>query len=107
VSFALSGFMVAHLLHTSMIQARRGCRGCSPRSRVSLRAAAGFAVVGAVAVAMACLAGHMQIAFYRAGLRVRVSRVAAAGDRRAQALHAWTLAWAGSGSASCSRRRSC
>lgn len=98
VSFALSGFMVAHLLHTSMIQAAAwvpwmfaAIEGCLAR------AARRFAVVGAVAVAMACLAGHMQITFYGlvCACAYLVWRLPAM--RRAHALRAWSLAWAGLG----------
>jgi hypothetical protein len=65
VSFAFSGFMVAQFLHTSMIHAAAwvpwtfaGVEGCLGRG------ARRFAMLTAAAVALACLAGHMQIAFY-------------------------------------------
>ena len=65
VSFAFSGFMVAQFLHTSMIHAAAwvpwtfaGIEGCLTRG------ARRYAFLAAVAVALACLAGHVQIAFY-------------------------------------------
>ena len=65
VGFALSGFMAAHLGHTSMIHAAAwvpwifaSMEGCISRGQRR------WALVGAVAVAMSCLAGHMQITFY-------------------------------------------
>jgi hypothetical protein len=94
VGFALSGFMVAHLLHNSMIHAAAwvpwmfaGVEGCLARDTRR------WAVVAALAVAMSCLAGHMQITFYGLACVGAYLLWRLAACRRARQLRAWVMAW--------------
>jgi hypothetical protein len=98
VGFALSGFMIAHLLHNSMVHAAAwvpwmfaAVEGCLVRD------ARRWAVLAAVAVAMSCLAGHMQITFYGLACVGAYLLWRFAACRRAGALRGWAIAWAGLG----------